>query len=60
MKTTAYADSDRSPGEQVTFEYGGLQIRYATQTPDGQPGPVQVAGWNRIKNISDLGDEPLT
>ncbi len=28
--------SDESPKESVTFEYGGLQVRYGTQSPNGQ------------------------
>jgi type VI secretion system secreted protein Hcp len=31
--------ADESPKEQVTFEYGGLQIRYAPSNADGTPGP---------------------
>jgi bacteriocin-like protein len=26
-----------APKETVTFEYGGLQIQYAQQNPDGKP-----------------------
>jgi type VI protein secretion system component Hcp len=60
VKSVSYADGDAAPTEHVTFEYGGLQIRYAAQRPDGQLGTVSVSGWNRERNVVDLGDDPLT
>lgn len=59
VKTIAYADSDQSPEEQVSFEYGGLQLRYSAQGSDGKRGEVLAAGWNRVRNIQDVGDDIL-
>src|SRR6195952_5595768 len=59
LKTVSYVDDDLAPTERVSFEYGGLQIRYATQRPDGQAGTVLVSGWNRVRNILDVGDDVL-
>jgi type VI secretion system secreted protein Hcp len=53
VKTIAYAKSDESPKETVTFEYGGLVIEYWQQKPDGSMGTKVVDGWNRVKNILD-------
>jgi len=53
VKTIAYAKSDESPKEVVTFEYGGLVIEYWPQKADGSLGPKVVDGWNRVKNILD-------
>jgi type VI protein secretion system component Hcp len=55
MKTYAFSDDGDLPKETISFEYGGLQIVYYTQTPDGRPGnPPQVTGgWNRITNQQD-------
>ena len=35
VKTMAWSYDDESPKETVTFEYGGLQIHYRPQSPDG-------------------------
>jgi len=54
VKTISWSYDDESPKETVTFEYGGLQVHYTPQAPDGsmQKTPV-VGGWNRVKNIQD-------
>jgi type VI secretion system secreted protein Hcp len=53
VKTMAYAGGADLPKESVTFEYGGLQVRYAAQSASGAPGPVVTGGWNRVRNILD-------
>ena len=54
VKTISYAHDDESPKETVTFEYGGLQVRYLQQNPDGSLAKAAIAGgWNRVKNIQD-------
>ncbi len=58
VKSIAYAKSDVSPTEVVTFEYGGLVIEYWPQKPDGSMGAKVVDGWNRVKNILD--NDPIT
>jgi len=52
VKTISWAHDDESPKETVTFEYGGLNIMYTQQKPDGTPYPMDKGGWNRVKNIS--------
>jgi type VI secretion system secreted protein Hcp len=53
VKTISWAHDDESPKETVTFEYGGLQIRYAQQLPSGELKTPMKGGWNRVKNIKD-------
>ena len=59
VKTVAWTYDDGSPKEAVTFEYGGLQVRYSQQQPNGALKPPILAGWNRVKNIRDLSDDPI-
>ncbi len=51
VKTISWAHDDEAPKETVTFEYGGLNIQYYQQQPDGKPYPPTPGGWNRVKNI---------
>ncbi len=60
VKTLGWEHDDKSPKENVTFEYGGLQIRYTMQKPDGSFDKVIPAGWNKVKNIVDVGDGPIS
>jgi type VI secretion system Hcp family effector len=53
VKTIGWSHDDESPKETVTFEYGGLQVRYAQQAASGQLNAAIIGGWNRVKNISD-------
>jgi len=59
IKTISWAHGDESPTETMTFEYGGLQIRYSQQNPDGTMMAPQGTGWNRVKNISDTSTTPI-
>ncbi|HET6235192.1 MAG TPA: type VI secretion system tube protein Hcp [Acetobacteraceae bacterium] len=59
VKTISWSHSDESPKETVTFEYGGLQIHYCTQNPDGSLQAEKVGGWNRVKNVQDHLATPL-
>jgi type VI secretion system secreted protein Hcp len=54
VKKISWSSGDESPKEQVTFEYGGLQVRYSQQTASGALAPPVAGGWNRVKNIQDL------
>ena len=56
VKTISWSYDDESPKETVTFEYGGLQVFYSPQNPDGSLGSQIPGGWNRVKNIQDQGD----
>ena len=53
VKTISWSYDDEAPKETVTFEYGGLQVFYSTQKPDGALKEQFSGGWNRVKNISD-------
>jgi type VI protein secretion system component Hcp len=55
VKTMAWSYDDESPKETVTFEYGGLQIHYRPQAPDGSFQGEIAGGWNKVRNISDVG-----
>jgi len=54
VKTVSWAHDDEAPKETVTFEYGGLIVRYGMQDPKGQIGPEISGGWNRVRNTSDV------
>jgi type VI secretion system secreted protein Hcp len=60
VKTISWSHDDESPKEEVTFEYGGLQIRYCPQSPDGKLLPVVMGGWNRVKNVRDQSSDLIT
>ncbi len=57
VKTISWSYDDESPKETATFEYGGLQVHYAPQNPDGSLGAVIPGGWNRVKNVKDQDDK---
>jgi len=59
VKTVGWAHDDEAPKETVTFEYGGLQIRYGRQKPDGTIAQIFSGGWNRVKNTQDLLDTEI-
>jgi len=53
VKTIAWAHDDEAPKEKITFEYGGLLVKYGQQNSNGQISAVFPGGWNRVKNTSD-------
>jgi type VI secretion system Hcp family effector len=53
VKTVGWAHDDEAPKETVTFEYGGLQVRYGQQGAKGNITGVIPGGWNRVKNVKD-------
>ena len=60
VKTISWAHDDESPKETVTFDYGGLLIRYNAQNPDGSLySSVKQGGWNRVKNRVDQTTDPI-
>ena len=59
VKTISWSYDDESPKETTTFEYGGLQVWYLPQKPDGKFDIEQKGGWNRVKNIKDQDQTPI-
>ncbi len=55
VKTISWSHDDESPKETVTFEYGGLQVRYAQQEASGKLKTPVAGGWNRVANTQDTG-----
>lgn len=54
IKTVAWsgADGDEAVKEEVTFEYGSVQLQYKPQKPDGSlESSSKDAGWDRIRNV---------
>lgn len=54
VKTVGWAHDDEAPKETVTFEYGGLLVKYGQQLPNGRIDKVFPGGWNRVKNTADV------
>ena len=60
VKTISWSgsDGDEACKEEVTFEYGALQVRYVQQGPDGKAlstADAQPQGaWNQIYNNADF------
>jgi type VI secretion system secreted protein Hcp len=52
VKTISWsgADGDDACKEEVTFEYGALQVRYVQQKEDGTSFPPIPGSWNRVYN----------
>ena len=59
VKTVGWAHDDEAPKETVTFEYGGLLVKYGQQAPNGQISAVFPGGWNRVKNTADTDANTL-
>jgi type VI secretion system secreted protein Hcp len=53
VKTISWAHDDEAPKETVTFEYGGLIVKYCQQQPNGKLLPAIPGGWNRVRNVRD-------
>lgn len=59
VKSIVFASDPDTAKERVTFEYGGLQIQYAPQSPTGGFGPAVMGGWNRVRNVADTAGAPI-
>ena len=59
VKTISWSYDAESPKERVTLEYGGLQVRYSQQNPNGTLAAPIPAGWNRVRNVQDTSSGPL-
>jgi type VI secretion system secreted protein Hcp len=60
VKTISWSHDDESPKEEVTFEYGGLQVRYNQQDPSGAMKTIYAGGWNRVRNVQDTTADSIT
>jgi type VI secretion system secreted protein Hcp len=66
VKTISWSgsDGDEACKEEVTFEYGALQVRYVQQGSDGKPMTTAdanpVGSWNRVYNNNKFGDITAT
>ncbi len=60
VKTISWSHDETSPKETITFEYGGLQIRYGIQNADGGITTVIPGGWNRVNNKQDHLDTVIS
>jgi type VI secretion system secreted protein Hcp len=54
VKTVSWSgsDGDEATKDEVTYEYGALQIRYLPQNPDGTLGTVIQQAWSRTNNTN--------
>lgn len=59
VKTIGWTYDDESPKETTTFEYGGLQVWYLPQKPDGSFDIETKGGWNRVKNTQDTKPDAI-
>ena len=59
VKTISWEHDEESPKETVTFEYGGMLIRYCQQNADGSLQSPIAGGWNGIKNVQDHTPTPI-
>jgi type VI secretion system secreted protein Hcp len=54
VKTISWSgsDGDEAMKEEVTFEYGALQVQYCQQNTDGTPNQQgkTIGSWNRVNN----------
>ena len=53
IKTITWSHDETSPKEELTFEYGGLLMRYCQQKSGGGLMGAIPGGWNRVKNVKD-------
>jgi type VI secretion system secreted protein Hcp len=60
VKTIGWSYDDEAPKETITFEYGGLIVKYNQQKPDGTLDTKDyIGGWNRVKNVRDDDEKKL-
>jgi type VI protein secretion system component Hcp len=60
VKTISWSHDDAGPKEELTFEYGGLLVRYCQQNADGSQVAPIADGWDRTKNIRQQNDFAIT
>jgi len=66
VKTISWSgsDGDEAMKEEVTFEYGALQIQYVQQNADGTPMTSAtgktMGSWNRVNNNASFSSAGIT
>jgi type VI secretion system secreted protein Hcp len=60
VKTISWsgADGDEAMKEEVTFEYGAMNVQYRMQKPDGKLDTAKKGGWNRVRNKREQEAKP--
>jgi type VI secretion system secreted protein Hcp len=53
----SWSHNDPAPNEEITFEYGALQVTYKPQKKDGSLGASKTTAWSRVLNKNVLGVE---
>ena len=54
VTNVSWSHSDPAPTEEITFEYGALQVGYKPQTRQGQLGALIQHAWSRVINTQDF------
>jgi type VI secretion system secreted protein Hcp len=48
-----WSHDDTAPTEEITFDYGALQVSYKMQKPSGElDSSIKQAAWNKLKNTN--------
>jgi len=53
----SWSHNDPAPNEEITFEYGALQVSYKKQKKDGSLDAEKKTAWSRVLNKNILGVE---
>ena len=53
----SWSHGDPAPTEEITFEYGALQVNYHEQAKQGQLQPVKQTKWSRVLNSDNFSLE---
>ena len=57
VSNISWANAEPAPTEDITFDYGALQIAYSPQKPDGALDTPIMSSWSRVKNSSEFAVE---
>jgi type VI secretion system secreted protein Hcp len=49
-----WSHADPSPTEEITFDYGALQVSYSAQQPDGGLEAAITQAWSRVLNNNEF------
>ena len=55
VSNISWSHNDPSPNEEITFDYGALQVHYWPQTKTGAvAGPDKHSAWSRLLNSTEF------